>query len=152
LLGAILVRRRAGLPSAARVRRVLTLGMLALPVFLGAQGCECGDGNSGAPCGDECIAASPPSLTSGQICCEPTNECTSYDVDALCMPGYTCPVANVVVDGMCEVSCSECMRKPPLDPGILATDLDLVVTEGGETYVTGYSPGVPPSTKYGDLV
>lgn len=153
LLGAMVVRRRRLLPSPARARRLLTLGLLVLPIFLGAQGCECGDGNGpGVPCNDECIAAAPPGLTAGQICCEATNMCASYDVDALCMPGFTCPIANLTVDAMCAVTCSECMRKPPLEQGLLATDLDLVVTDAGETYVSGYSPGVPPNVDYGDLV
>ncbi|AKF05600.1 hypothetical protein [Sandaracinus amylolyticus] len=151
LLGAMVVRRRRALDG-AKLRRVLTIGMLMLPLVLGAQGCECGDGGGGAPCGDMCIAAAPPGLTAGQICCEETNMCASYDVDALCDPGFTCPIANLVVGTGCEVTCSECMRKPPLQQGMIGTDLDLVVSESGEQYVSAYSAGVPTNQRYGDLV
>lgn len=154
LLGAMVVRRRrtiAARVSARALRRAAVAGLVAVPVVVGSQGCECSSPMH-PPCNDMCFPAAPPTMTAGAICCEATDECASYDVDALCNPGFTCPIANVTVDGMCEVSCTECMRKPPLEPGQLATDLDLVVTDGGETYVSGYSPGVPPSTRYGDLV
>ncbi len=123
---------------------------IALMVFWTA-GCECG-GRMSVPCNDLCFPAVPPSTTDGEMCCESTNMCVAYDVDALCMSGFTCPIANLVLDSACEISCDECVRKPPLDPGMLATDLDLVITRDGDTYVSGYSPGVPPNTRYGDLV
>ena len=41
----------------------------------------------------------------------------------------------------------------PLDPGLLATHLDMTVLSDGSTLVlSGYDQGVPPSTRYGDLV
>lgn len=41
----------------------------------------------------------------------------------------------------------------PLDPGNLATHLDMAVLSDGSTLVlSGYNAGVPPSTRYGDLV
>lgn len=40
----------------------------------------------------------------------------------------------------------------PLEPGILATYLDLAADGDGSLYVAGYSPGVPPLLQYGDLV
>lgn len=41
----------------------------------------------------------------------------------------------------------------PLDPGNLATHLDMTVLSDGSTLVlSGYNAGVPPSTRYGDLV
>jgi hypothetical protein len=86
----------------------------------------------------------------GQLCCEMTNECVSYDREDLCDPGFICPVENVELDG-CMPTCTMCMRQPPLQPGLLATDLDFVTTSMGDM-VSGYSPGVPPSRPYGDLV
>jgi MYXO-CTERM domain-containing protein len=136
--------------SVVRRHRHGALVAIAL-MALGASGCECGSSVS-APCNNSCFPAVPPSTTDGDICCESTNMCVAYDVDALCMPGFTCPVANLVLDSTCDVSCGECVRKPPLEPGLLATDLDLVIASGGEIYVSGYSPGVPPTTRYGDLV
>ncbi len=40
----------------------------------------------------------------------------------------------------------------PLDPGQLATHLDMAALPDGTLVLSGYSPGVPPSTRYGDLV
>ncbi len=40
----------------------------------------------------------------------------------------------------------------PLDPGHLATHLDMTALPDGTLVLSGYSPGVPPSTRYGDLV
>lgn len=40
----------------------------------------------------------------------------------------------------------------PLDQGQLATHLDMVALPDGTLVLSGYSPGVPPSTRYGDLV
>jgi hypothetical protein len=148
LLGTLLVRRRR--PERRGLRGAAALGAAAAALVL-LDGCNCG-GPQALPCNDECVAAMPPA-TAGSICCERTNECVAYDLDALCMPGFTCPPAHVTLDAMCGVSCSMCERKPPLDPGLLATDLDLVVTADGEIYLSGYSPGVPPSMpRYGDLV
>ncbi len=39
-----------------------------------------------------------------------------------------------------------------LDPGILGTHLDAVRAPSGEIVLSGYSPGVPPIRRYGDLV
>ncbi|MDQ3033613.1 MAG: MYXO-CTERM sorting domain-containing protein [Myxococcota bacterium] len=151
VLGAMILRRRRHVARSRSVRRAVTIALLALPILLGSVGCECST-PMGPACDDACLAAVPPATTMGSLCCPATDMCESYDVDALCMPGWTCPVADVVLDDTCDISCTECVRKPPLDPGQLATDLDLVVAEGGEIYVSGYSPGVPPSTRYGDLV
>ncbi len=41
---------------------------------------------------------------------------------------------------------------PPLDPGLLATHLDMAAQEDGSLVLAGYSPGNPPRVRYGDLV
>ncbi|MBX7195330.1 MAG: hypothetical protein K1X94_24960 [Sandaracinaceae bacterium] len=170
VLGAVLVRRTRRASRGARrarrpfdVTRVL-LGLVALAA-MSITGCDCGGpmggddaGMSDAPvaCGGAtCRPARPPGDTSGEICCEAEMMCVDYDLDTICDPGFTCSVDNVVVDGSCEVSCSMCERLPPLPTGILATDLDLAVN-GADSYLSGYSPGVPSvsgaGTPYGDLV
>lgn len=123
-------------------------------------GCDCGGGGGPMPvpdaavvhCGDQCLPAAPPGLTMGQSCCESTQMCVDYDVNALCMPGYTCPLANVMIDDACMITCSSCMERPPLNPGYLATDLDFVITSDGSQFLSGYSPGNQPSPLYGDMV
>ncbi|MEM9068982.1 MAG: MYXO-CTERM sorting domain-containing protein [Myxococcota bacterium] len=40
----------------------------------------------------------------------------------------------------------------PLDEGQLATHLSMTALTDGSLFLAGYSPGVPPSTRYGDLV
>lgn len=145
-LGAIFMRRR-------RQSVAPFLGVLALAIAgLLASGCECSEPMTGLPCGGRCIAAAPPVTTSGSVCCEATDMCSMYDVDALCDPGYTCPLANLVLDATCNVTCSACEAKPALEPGILATDLDMVVDESGQVFVSGYSPGSPQGGDFGDLV
>lgn len=147
-VGAIVMRRRR---RGARAP-LFALFALALVAFL-ASGCECGDPMPGLPCGGRCIAAAPPAMTGGSICCEATDMCSMYDVDALCEPGYTCPLENLVLDPVgCGVTCSTCMAKPDILPGILATDLDMVVDDAGMVYVSGYNPGNPNGLALGDLV
>lgn len=130
---------------------LLGLGLIA--AF--ASGCDCGGETPmmGTPCGGRCMAASPPTSTAGSICCEAMDMCSEYDVDAMCDPGFTCPIDNLVLDEMsCDVTCSECMAKPDIQPGVLATHLDLVVDEAGTAYVSGYNPGNPATVDLGDLV
>jgi hypothetical protein len=116
------------------------------------MGCSC---NSGMQIvGDaavDCIPASPPGTPAGQILCPMTHMCVDYNVNSLCMPGNTCPIANVMIDMSCTVTCSMCVALPPLSPGYLAQDLDFVVTPTGQ-YLSGYDPGNPPMQLYGDLV
>jgi hypothetical protein len=40
----------------------------------------------------------------------------------------------------------------PLEPGLLATHLDMTALTDGTLVLSGYSPGALPSTRYGDLV
>lgn len=145
------------------MRAVLCVGAL-LVVGSAMVGCSCGDGNGpggdggvrpdspGVNCNDECLPAAPPGMPMGQQCCEMTQMCVDYNLNDLCNPGFTCPVAQVMMDSSCHITCGMCMERPPLNPGYLATDLDLVLTSAGDAYVSGYSPGNPPSTNYGDMV
>lgn len=144
LCGAFFFRRR-------RSSQLPFLGLMGLALIgLLVSGCDCGGPQ--APCGDSCIAAIPPTITEGDICCESTDMCVSYDVDGLCDPGYTCPLENLTLDETCSISCSACTAKPAIFPGILATDLDTVVDDGANVYVSGYNPGNPSQFRLGDLV
>lgn len=142
------VAHRAGTFRSAR-RAVAALFFTALT--FGAVGCDCAGGPTGEPCDDSCTPAAPPGRTRGSVCCESTDMCVMYDVNELCEPGFTCPVAEVELDTGCEVSCGMCRERPPLEPGVMALDLDYVDTADGR-FVSGYSPGVPPDVSYGDLV
>jgi len=99
------------------------------------------------------MAANPPTVTAGSICCESTDVCAMYDTDALCEPGFFCDPMNVVLDESCTPSCTECEPKPALGPGGLATYLDVVVDDAQAVHLSGYNAGVGPSgADYGDLV
>ncbi len=154
-LGGLFFRRRrrrsAGADTPSKGGRVPLLGLLGLAlVALVATGCDCGGDQ--LPCGGRCTAASPPTMTAGSICCDSTDMCSMYDVDALCDPGYTCPIENLVLDETCGVSCSTCETKPALSPGILATHLDMIVDDTGAVFISGYNPGDPAGLSFGDLV
>ena len=145
-------RRRRGQGASARGRLPFLgfLGLMAL-VAVVASGCDCGGPQT--PCGGLCVPHSGATPT-GQVCCEATDLCTSYDADALCeRAGYTCAPENVVVsaDEICSVTCSMCMPKPAIDPGVLAQHLDMVVDDSGTVSLSGYSPGAP-GRELGDLV
>lgn len=140
------------------MRFVLPLSALLLASGA-AMGCSCaGPPVAPAPdaptvhCGDACLAAMPPTVAMGQQCCEMTQMCVDYDVNALCMPGFTCSLTNVMMDASCHITCSHCMERPALNPGYLATDLDFVITADGSEFLSGYSPGNPPMPIYGDMV
>ncbi|MGE0790676.1 MAG: MYXO-CTERM sorting domain-containing protein [Sandaracinaceae bacterium] len=145
-----LVLRRAR--RTGRAKGAATKAAAALAALIGLSmlsGCEC----SSPPCGGTCVAAVPPAVTAGSLCCEATNMCANYDVDALCDPGYTCPVENVVADASCGVTCTACTVKPPLASGELATYLDIAVDDSSNVYLSGYSAGPGPGNgAYGDLV
>jgi len=154
LLGIALGRRR-GRDRRYPRRRGRLMGLLSrlglvivLPLALGAAGCDCG--SDGPPCGGPCARAGMSIV--GAMCCPSSNMCVDYDREAICDPGFVCPDENVEIDGMCAFTCSACERKPALEPGLLATDLDMAIAPDGTIVVSGYSPGVPPSRQYGDLV
>ncbi len=140
--------------------RTLLSAIAVLALSIAGVGCSCGGGPMPMPtgdaavvhCGDQCLPAMPPGASMGQSCCEMTQMCVDYDVNALCMPGFTCTVANVMMDAACHITCSHCMERPPLNPGYLATDLDFVMTAAGDQFLSGYSPGNPPMPVYGDMV
>ncbi len=105
-----------------------------------------------------CDMCAPPSPggTSGSLCCESTNLCEGYDLRDLCEPGFECASAEAVrlADG-CTPTCEDCQPAPALEPGLLATHLDMAVAEDGTARFSGYAPGVPNSRggrRYGDLV
>lgn len=167
VLGVVLARRSRKARSARPFDSAPRVASIAVAAFAVAasltSGCECDPGTMptdtgasdarGMACGaSECVPASAAS-SMGQLCCASSNMCTSYDLNAICMPGFTCPPGNEMISATCTVTCSMCMELPPLNPGILATDLDLA-TDGTTSYLSGYSAGVPPqdSLKYGDLV
>ena len=156
VLGLFLRRRRGQRPGCGRSGLsgffLVSVVVLVLPATLGMQGCDCSDDPAGEPCDGMCDVEPDPSAVSGSLCCTAGNMCVSYDRDALCDPGFECPVANLTLDDMCGVGCSGCERKPALAPGLLATYLDMVVTDDGSIVLSGYSPGEPPATRYGDLV
>jgi MYXO-CTERM domain-containing protein len=166
VLGMVLLRRSRKVRSSRPfdvAPRVASIALAAFAAASVASGCDCGGGGMpdsgvrsdvpGMACGGmECLPASMASST-GQLCCPSSNMCTSYDLNAICMPGFTCPPGSETISATCTVTCSACVELPPLDRGILATDLDLA-TDGATSYLAGYSAGVPPqdSLKYGDLV
>ncbi|MBX3250469.1 MAG: hypothetical protein KF901_25055 [Myxococcales bacterium] len=73
---------------------------------------------------------------------------------ALAVAGCDCgtnpapPDGEVPMDGEME----DAGPPGPLDPGLLATHLDMVALADGTLVLSGYSVGSPPSAVYGDLV
>jgi hypothetical protein len=128
---------------------------LGVVLVFGVAACDCGDDMvvpPPGPCMDLCVAAVPPA-TMGSICCEPTDMCVSYDFLTLCDPGFACSGHEaLVLDETCNLTCSDCVQLPPLAPGILATHLDMHLAEDGSISLSGYSPGNPAGSAYGDLV
>ncbi len=140
-------------PKRTRSRRGLMqiAFLFGLPLVLSIGGCSCGS-SPDTTCGGMCMLAVPPA-TSGSICCPMTNMCMAYSLDDACDPGFTCASADdVTIDGSCTLSCSSCMPKAPLHPGLLATHLDMATESDGTVLLSGYSPGMPPSLRWGDLV
>jgi len=134
------------------------LGLLVVVLSLvGLVGCDCNSDPGGpdapsGPCGGACVDAIPPA-TAGSACCEMTNMCVLYDLAELCDPGYICSGGDAVtLDEGCGASCSDCVVQPALNPGVLATHLDMVVGADGSMMLSGYSPGDAPARRYGDLV
>ena len=124
------------------------------PILLGAGGCDCGDGGnpSTLACEETCEAAMAPA-TSGAICCDAVQMCVTYDLTTLCDPGFTCEGAEAItIDSSCTLTCDRCVQNPPLEPGLLATHLDMAATASGAVWLSGYGPGVPTTRPYGDLV
>jgi hypothetical protein len=126
-----------------------------LVLGLGMAACDCSDPPTPppppGPCNDMCMPAVPPA-TIGSLCCETTDMCVDYDAIGLCEPGFVCNPANVSLDTNCTPTCSMCERAPALEPGLLASHLDMVVTESGTIMMSGFSAGNPPRSVYGDLV
>ncbi len=154
LLGLGLFLRRRRWERRRWLKRLL--GHLAVFLVFAIGGCHCGGDDSmmmmPGPCMDACTAAVPPA-TSGSLCCPSTDMCVSYDTSTLCEPGLICSgPAAVVLDDSCAVSCNDCITPPPLEPGILATHLDMAVEDDGTVALSGYSPGLPGGFAYGDLV
>jgi len=133
-----------------RMARLIGISVSLLLAGALALGCSCGEPMNEA-CGGACA---PPTGTMlrGSICCEMSDECVAYNLNDLCDPGFTCPIDEVSIGvTSCDVTCGGCVARPPLSAGLLATDLDFVTSTGGD-FVSGYSPGNPPSDVYGDLV
>ncbi|MCS6856853.1 MAG: hypothetical protein NZM37_03995 [Sandaracinaceae bacterium] len=154
-LVALVRRRKGGGRFSGPFFSVLT-GFLALSLI----GCDCEArpiprdaradmGPSG--CTEVCTPADPPGNPMGTVCCPARGMCVSYSVEAICGSGQNCSPQNLSVDSNCNVQCTRCEPLPPLQPGLLATHLDMVV-DGMTTYISGYSPGVPAGNSYGDLV
>jgi hypothetical protein len=130
--------------------------VLGAVLIASVAACDCGDTTPppvppGA-CGGACVPAALPA-TNGSLCCESSNMCVSYDLLELCEPGFRCAGPDSVsLSDSCELACSTCERQPALQPGLLATYLDMNVAEDGTIMMSGYSPGHPPAPQYGDLV
>lgn len=137
------------------MRALTRLGLvLMVPLVFGIAGCDCGGNNNP---GDGGTDAGPMCTTDGcgasELCCESTEMCVAYDADALCEGIDRCAEGAASLDESCNPTCSECVPPPPLDPGFLATHLDMVMDiEGNRAVFSGYSPGAPPRAPYGDLV
>jgi hypothetical protein len=158
LLGAARRRRwhrRAGAVARRALSQLPIVLVLAAPAALGVLGCDCGGTNDPPPaaCEGMCPLMPDTSMDPVQACCADTNMCVVASPDADCPAGFTCPAASLRFSS-CAFTCEPgaCTEKPPLDPGQLATFLDMVVGADGTPILSGYAAGVPPRRPYGDLV
>lgn len=152
----VMLRRRARRVASSKLASTIVAALAASALFL--AGCECGENVRPGPrdggtqmttgCGGATCSAT-------QVCCSAQMMCVNYDLASLCTGGQTCMASAVTTDSNCRPTCSMCMDPPTLSEGVLATDLDLVVT-GTDAFVSGYAPGVSPppgrGSLYGDLV
>lgn len=130
------------------VLRMFTV--LAFPLVLGIAGCSCNSGTVSA-CQPACTEATG-GATAGSRCCEATLMCVSYDLNSLCPPAHHCSSSDAVTFANCMPECTDCVLNPPLPQGQLAPYMDMTLNPDGDAILSGYSPGAPPTRKYGDLV
>ncbi|MCS6798905.1 MAG: hypothetical protein NZ898_10295 [Myxococcota bacterium] len=123
--------------------------LVVLTLVLAASACDCGGTVSSNR--DAGPVMCDPACDTGSLCCPTNGMCVAVDESTLCPTGMLCASGSATLDDRCMPTCT-CMTPPPLDPGLLATYLDMTATSAGTLVLSGYSPGVPPTRPYGDLV
>lgn len=133
--------------------------LLGWPLVLSVAGCDCdaGRGNTWDG-GTDAGLVNPCNGTDGTaIECDPT-------MGSCCVLGTGAPTCVPIVgEGQCNrpydcsdieppTSASECRYTAPLLRGYVATHLDLATASDGRVMLSGYAPGIPNSSRYGDLL
>ncbi|MCA9580043.1 MAG: hypothetical protein KC668_31660, partial [Myxococcales bacterium] len=115
---------------------------MAWPLVLGAAGCDC-DGSSGPPPDDMGVDSGP------VVVC-----CVNAAGEEVCQDTPSCFSPFLCGDGQLQEpsTANDCTFIAPLDPGQLATHLDIASHTDGTVMVSGYSAGRNPNPRYGDLL
>lgn len=132
--------------------------LLAWPLVLSVAGCDCDAGRSNEDGGPEDIGQMIlpcPGTDGTSINCDVNaNTCCVNSAGApQCVPNVECFAPFLCGDDF-EGPTPEnnCTYNAPLDPGQLATHLDIANASDETVMISGYSAGRAPSTRYGDLV
>lgn len=162
-LGFAFLRRRrsqklgAKLSDAARRRLGVFGSLFVLSLAVGATGCSCGtdtvpgDAGMDSPPTGEC--GTETCTPGASLCCESAMMCVDYALADLCEVGFQCDTDTLGIDdASCAVTCGSCLPLPPLDPGQLATYLDMTALDDGTLMLSGFAAGQPPRRSYADLV
>lgn len=152
LLVGMAMRRRWQKPAAVtssasrgRARRLLPFLALPLAVSLGAVAMGCGGSDDAfEDCGGEVCEPPDYDEPQGTACCEAEMMCVPVDLQEMCPdnPREMCRTDAYEFDGNCNVTCHECFI-PPLNPGQLATYLDMASRSDGSLVLSGFNPGNP---------
>lgn len=119
--------------------RVLAL-LMVWPLALGAAGCDC-DNSGGPPMDGSVDTGQPP------VCCV-----NGAGVE-VCIDVPFCGSPFLCGDNLEEpTTANDCRFIAPLDPGQLATHLDIAATAEGTVLLSAHSPGRAPTPRYGDLL
>jgi hypothetical protein len=153
LMMGVLLRRRWQKQSSLSVQGVVraarrALPFLVLPLALAVSATVMGCGGKKDDCGGECEPPVDHDSPNGTVCCSAQSMCVPVNLGSLCPdPREYCRPDAVVVSSQCNVSCEEdgCYV-PDLNPGQLATYLDMVALSDGTLVLSGYNPGNPRAT------
>lgn len=131
--------------------------------FFTALGCNCGDnGNGNMDGGGPRPEAGGPeasvSCTGGAMRCARTNMCVNPSGTCSCPRGQAAMGMPTFDSATCMwstdngASACNCQPLPGLGPGLVGSHLDIAVHTDNTLWMSAYSPGVPTTFPYGDLV
>lgn len=129
--------------------------LLAWPLVLSVAGCDCDEGRG--PDAGPITDAPPPFDCEGtdgtSITCDGTAVCCVLGTGApTCVPNPFCGSPFLCDELEQPTTANNCSFGAPLDPGQLATHLDVAAAADQTVMLSGYAPGRATRTRYGDLV
>ena len=120
---------------------------------MGASGCDCDTGLQAppdtGPVEFDCFSADG---TFSIPCTTPSACCTNSTGQPLCLEQPFCGPPFDCDELVQPTTANSCTFQAPFSQGQIATHLDIAAFSDGTAFVSGYSPGIPTSIRYGDLV